>query len=100
MTSTTVSVPLASCTYALANSELLSELAHWGDALGVHISLGLPARFAPRVESGRPSYRPCDVLDLVEALGKRPDQSWEAWSEATPDDAGPLVQLRRPSSQD
>ncbi|MCX4244324.1 thiamine phosphate synthase [Paraliomyxa miuraensis] len=74
--------------------ELLAELASWGDALGVHIGLGLPARFSPRVESGRPLYRPCDVLDLVEALGKRPDQSWAAWSEATLDDAGPLVQLR------
>ena len=78
--------------------ELLAELAHWGDALGVHIGLGLPARFGPRVEGGGPRYRPCDVLDLVEALGKRPDESWDAWRERSlEDEGGPLVQLRRRS---
>lgn len=78
--------------------ELLAELAHWGDALGVHIGLGLPARFGPRVEDGRPCYRPCDVIDLVEALGKRPDESWDAWRERSgEDEGGPLVQLRRQS---
>lgn len=74
--------------------ELLAELARWGDALGLHIGLGLPARFAPRLSDGRPLYRPCDVIDLVEALGKHPGESWEAWRERSPDDAGPLVQLR------
>lgn len=78
--------------------ELLAELAHWGDALGVHIGLGLPARFGPRVEDCRPRYRPCDVIDLVEALGKRPDESWDAWRERSgEDEGGPLVQLRRQS---
>lgn len=75
--------------------ELLAELAHWGDALGVHIGLGLPARFGPRMEDGRPCYRPCDVIDLVEALGKQPNESWDAWRERNLDDEGPLVQLRR-----
>lgn len=78
--------------------ELLAELARWGDALGVHIGLGLPARFGPRVEDGHPRYRPCDVLDLVEALGKRPDESWDAWRDRSlEDEGGPLVQLRRQS---
>lgn len=77
--------------------ELLAELARWGDALGLHIGLGLPARFGPRVRDGRPLYRACDVVDLVYALGKRPDESWDAWSERTrEDEGGPLVQLRRP----
>ncbi len=76
--------------------ELLAELARWGDALGLHIGLGLPARFSPRVEEGRPLYRPCDVLDLVQALGKRADETWEAWQARSRDDeGGPLVQLRR-----
>lgn len=76
--------------------ELLAEVARWGDALGLHIGLGLPARFSPRIESGEPVYRPCDVIDLIEALGKRPDESWQAWSERSrEDEGGPLVQLRR-----
>lgn len=76
--------------------ELLAELARWGDALGLHIGLGLPARFGPRIADGGPSYRPCDVIDLVEALGKRPDESWETWRERSrEDEGGPLVQLRR-----
>lgn len=76
--------------------ELLAELARWGDALSVHMGLGLPARFAPRLEEGRPLYRPCDVIDLVEALGKRPDEDWDAWRERSrEDEGGPLVQLRR-----
>lgn len=75
--------------------ELLAELARWGDALGVHIGLGLPARFGPRIADGGPCYRPCDVIDLVEALGKRPDESWDAWRERSEDEGGPLVQLRR-----
>jgi thiamine-phosphate pyrophosphorylase len=76
--------------------ELLAELARWGDALGVHLGLGLPARFGPRTLDGRPLYRPCDVIDLVYALGKRPDESWDAWRERSrEDEGGPLVQLRR-----
>jgi thiamine-phosphate pyrophosphorylase len=76
--------------------ELLAELARWGDALGVHLGLGLPARFGPRMHDGRPLYRPCDVIDLVYALGKHPDESWDAWRERSRgDEGGPLVQLRR-----
>jgi hypothetical protein len=76
--------------------ELLAELARWGDSLGLHIGLGLPARFGPRLHEGRPLYRPCDVIDLTEALGKRPDESWDAWRERNrEDEGGPLVQLRR-----
>lgn len=75
--------------------ELLGELARWGDALGVNIGLGLPARFGPRIVEGRPLYRPCDVIDLVQALGKRPDETWEQWQARSPEDEGPLVQLRR-----
>lgn len=78
------------------DGELLAELARWGDALGVHIGLGLPARFGPCIQDGRPLYRPCDVIDLVQALGKRPDESWDAWRERSrEDEGGPLVQLRR-----
>lgn len=78
------------------DAELLAELARWGDALGLHIGLGLPARFSPRLEAGRPLYRPCDVIDLIEALGKRPDESWDAWQARNrEDEGGPLVQLRR-----
>jgi thiamine-phosphate pyrophosphorylase len=76
--------------------ELLAELARWGDSLGLHLGLGLPARFGPRLCEGRPLYRPCDVIDLIEALGKRPDESWETWRERNrEDEGGPLVQLRR-----
>lgn len=75
-------------------AEQLAELARWGDALGVHIGLGLPARFGPWIEDGEPRYRPCDVIDLVEALGKRPDESWDQWRARARDDDGPLVQLR------
>lgn len=74
--------------------EQLAELARWGDALGVHIGLGLPARFSPYVADGTPWYRPSDVIDLIAALGKQPGQSWEQWATAQDDDAGPLVQLR------
>ncbi|MEM9456760.1 MAG: thiamine phosphate synthase [Myxococcota bacterium] len=74
----------------------LAELARWGDSLGVHIGLGLPARFSPRIEDGRPLYRPCDVIDLLMALGKHPGESWEQWKQRGAEQTGPLVQLRRP----
>jgi len=76
-------------------AEQLHDLAHWGDSLGVHVALGLPARFAPRVEDGRAVYRPCDVIDLLMALGKHPAETWEQWRERGAEEAGPLVQLRR-----
>ncbi len=77
--------------------EVLADLARWGDSLAIHVSLGLPARFAPRVEGGAPVYRPCDVLDLLMALGKHPAESWDQWRTREPDEAGPLIQLRRRS---
>ncbi len=76
-------------------AEQLHELARWGDALGVHIGLGLPSRFAPRIEDGRALYRPCDVIDLIAALGKLPGETWDQWRGRDDDDHGPLVQLRR-----
>jgi len=76
------------------SAELLADLARWGDSLGTHVSLGLPARFAPRMSNGQPCYRPCDVLDLMMALGKHPAETWEQWRERDPEDAGPIVQLR------
>lgn len=75
--------------------DLLAELARWGDSLSVHMALELPARFAPRVEDGQPIYRYCEVLDLITALGKRPNESWEQWKTRGHDDPdGTVVQLR------
>ncbi|MEX1364700.1 MAG: thiamine phosphate synthase [Nannocystaceae bacterium] len=74
--------------------EQLAELARWGDALSLNLGLGLPARFSPRVVDGRAQYRPSDVIDLVEALGKLPTESWDDWRGRGLEDEGPLVQLR------
>ena len=76
--------------------EQLRELAAWSDSLGLHVELGLPARFRPRVEDGEVRYRPWDVLDLQFALGKDPSESWEQWHERAVADEIPsgLVQLR------
>lgn len=74
---------------------LLSELARWGDSLGVHVELGLPARFGPRIVDGRAVYRPSDVVDLLHALGKSPGESWDAWRQRGLEDSPVLVQLRR-----
>ncbi len=76
----------------------LAEIARWSDDLGLHVSLGLPARFRPRVEGDAILYRRQDVLDLQYGLGKRPHESWDDWSNRMDrDDAdrGTLVQLRR-----
>jgi thiamine-phosphate diphosphorylase len=78
--------------------EQLRELATWSTDLGVLIELGLPARFRPRIV-GEIAYRPCDVLDVMFALGKRAHESWEQWSaRMTVDDLGDspavLVRLR------
>jgi hypothetical protein len=45
------------------------------------VAMRLPARFRPTWRDGAASYRPCDVVDLLEALGKRADESWDAWHE-------------------
>lgn len=74
---------------------LLEELAHWGDSLGVQVELGLPARFRPLIVDGRPQYRPSDVVDLLQALGKMPGESWDAWRERGAEETPALVQLRR-----
>jgi thiamine-phosphate pyrophosphorylase len=84
-------------------SAQLVELARWSDDIGTHITLGLPARFRPVVDGAEVRYRPCDVLDLLHVLGKRPGESWEAWrsrgTASTGDSEGiqlgHLVQLRR-----
>ena len=78
----------------------LREIARWSDDIGLHIEMGLPARFRPLVAGGEVRYRRCDVLDLLEALGKHPNETWEQWSlrtEQSKDDenVAPLVRLRR-----
>ncbi|MEM6990162.1 MAG: thiamine phosphate synthase [Myxococcota bacterium] len=74
--------------------DLLSELARWGDSFSVHMALELPARFAPKVVDGVATYRYCEVLDLIHALGKRPTETWEQWKRRGHDD-GSVVHLRR-----
>ncbi len=77
-------------------AEVLEQLAAWGDDLGILLELGLPARFRPLCRDGQVSYRPCDVFDLLAALGKRPSESWSEWSVRVGNEpASPLVQLRR-----
>jgi hypothetical protein len=77
-------------------AQLLGDLARWGDSLGTQLQLKLPARFRPWIdEDGQPRYRPCHVVDLLHALGKRSSESWEQWHARSPDEAGPVVQLRR-----
>ncbi len=75
--------------------DLLAELARWGDSLGTHVQLKLPARFRPWIEDGRPKYRPCDVMDLVHALGKRPGETWAQWQDRAPEEEGRVIALRR-----
>lgn len=77
--------------------EQLREIARWSDDIGLHIEMGLPARFRPLDDGKTVLYRRCDVLDLLYALGKRPDESWEQWSVRSDQDAdvAPLVRLRR-----
>ena len=80
--------------------DLLSDLAHWGDSLSVHLTLDLPARFAPKVVDGVVTYRYCEVLDLLRSLGKRRSESWDEWKSRSADEPEPdasVVQLRRRS---
>jgi thiamine-phosphate pyrophosphorylase len=79
----------------VVSSELLVALARYSDDVGMHIELGLPARFRPRVHDDLPEYRARDVLDLLYALDKRADETWEDWGERTAGHQGPLVQIRR-----
>jgi thiamine-phosphate pyrophosphorylase len=74
----------------------LEDLARWSDSLGVHIELGLPARFRPWMDGDRAWYRPCDVLDLQYVLDKKSEESWDEWQERIGSDEPPegLVRLR------
>lgn len=78
------------------SAEQLVELARFADDVGMHIELGLPARFRPSFRGDEPCYRSCDVLDVLHALNKRADESWEAWRERTGThvEPGPVVQIR------
>jgi thiamine-phosphate pyrophosphorylase len=78
------------------SSEQLVELARFSDDVGMHIELGLPARFRPGFSDGVPLYRCCDVLDVLHSLNKRPDETWDAWRERTGShvEPGPVVQIR------
>lgn len=78
-------------------SDQLLEIARWSDDLALLIGMGLPARFRPKHDGETAHYRPCDLLDLLYVLDKRPDESWDTWSGRTDrDDVGALVQLRKP----
>jgi len=80
--------------------DLLADLAHWGDSLSVHLTLDLPARFAPKVVNGVVTYRYCEVLDLLRSLGKRRSETWDEWKDRSADEPEPddsIVQLRRRS---
>ncbi|MBV1860842.1 MAG: thiamine phosphate synthase [Nannocystaceae bacterium] len=78
-------------------AEQLLEIARWSDDLALLIGMGLPARFRPTHDGTTAHYRPCDLLDLLYVLDKRPDESWDAWAERSDsDEARPLVQLRKP----
>lgn len=72
----------------------LEDIARWSDDLALLVGMGLPARFRPVHDGSAARYRPCDLLDLLYALDKRPDETWEAWSSRV-DDPPSLVQLRR-----
>jgi thiamine-phosphate pyrophosphorylase len=78
------------------SAEQLVELAQFSDDVGMHIELGLPARFRPRLSAGVPQYRSCDVLDVLHALNKRPGETWEQWRERTGShiEPGPVVKIR------
>jgi hypothetical protein len=74
----------------------LAELARWSDDLAIHRALGLPARFGPRTRDGVVQYRPSDVIDLLAAMGKRADESWDAWhARGDRPELAELVRLRR-----
>jgi thiamine-phosphate pyrophosphorylase len=59
--------------------ESLTEIAAWAEDFGVLATLRLPPRFRPRIHDGVPRYRPSDVADLLAAIGKRDDESWDDW---------------------
>jgi|GEM_PF-498859 len=77
----------------LAPAQLL-DIARWSDDLGLLVGMGLPARFRPSHDGSTAHYRPCDLLDLLYVLDKRPNESWDEWSDRVDDPTG-LVKLRR-----
>ncbi len=56
--------------------------------------LGLPPRFRPFEDEDGVWFSPADVADLLAALDKDPDESWEAWRARHPGQAPPL-RIRR-----
>jgi thiamine-phosphate pyrophosphorylase len=78
------------------SAEVLAELGRWSDDLAIHRALGLPARFGPLREGDVVRYRPSDVVDLLAAMGKRADESWETWNaRGDRPELAELVRLRR-----
>lgn len=73
--------------------DLFTDLARWGDSFSLQMALELPARFAPAFVDGVASYRYCEILDLLRALGKRPSETWEQWKRRGHDEST-VVQLR------
>lgn len=57
----------------------LTEIASWAEDLAVLATLRLPTRFRPRMQDGVARYRESDVCDLLAAIGKRDDESWDDW---------------------
>lgn len=77
--------------------ETLEHIAHWSDDLSVLAGLRLPTRFAPPIVDGAVHYRPTDLCDLLTALGKQREESWDDWH-ARGDADEALVRLRRPTA--
>jgi thiamine-phosphate pyrophosphorylase len=76
------------------NPEQLRDIARWSDDLGLLVGMGLPARFRPTDDGSTARYRPSDLLDLLFALDKRSNETWDEWSRRV-DEPAALVQLRR-----
>lgn len=73
----------------------LTEIATWAEDLAVLATLRLPTRFRPRVEGGVARYRSSDVCDLLAAIGKRDDESWDDWRARGDIGEDNIVLLRR-----
>ncbi|RMG99822.1 MAG: hypothetical protein D6705_02075 [Deltaproteobacteria bacterium] len=75
--------------------EVLAALPAISGDVGSLRAMGLPARFAPYASGKDVWYRPSDVADLLDALDKAPEESWEAWRARHPGEA-PVLRIRRP----
>lgn len=73
----------------------LTEIASWAEDLAVLATLRLPTRFRPRIQDGVARYRPSDVCDLLAAIGKRDDESWDDWQARGDLGEDNIVLLRR-----